>query len=284
MIEVMQSGFFSTIQDLGRNEYRHLGVPVSGVMDTYAARIANTILGNKEYCALLEITMVGPKLLFKCDTVIAVTGSDMSPSVNGHSIQNNTAVNIFTGDVLSFGKLKTGLRSYISVLGGLDTNVLMGSRSMYAGITLSSKLNLGDEIKIKSKNHINVTYSSVKVNCDYLKSKDIKVFKGPEFDQLNEQQKIILFEKKFTIAKENNRMAYQIKELINNELKEIITSFVIPGTVQLTPSGKLIILMRDCQTTGGYPRILQLSASSIDKLSQKLMNESIMFKLLDNQQ
>ena len=79
-------------------------------------------------------------------------------------------------------------------------------------------------------------------------------------------------------------MAYQIKELINNELKEIITSFVIPGTVQLTPSGKLIILMRDCQTTGGYPRILQLSASSIDKLSQKLMNESIMFKLLDNQQ
>jgi allophanate hydrolase subunit 2 len=91
----------------------------------------------------------------------------------------------------------------------------------------------------------------------------------------------MLFKQEFTISKDNNRMAYQLDEIITNELGDIITSLVLPGTVQLTPSGKLIVLMRDCQTTGGYPRILQLSDNSIDTLAQKMTGQKITLQLLE---
>ena len=96
---------------------------------------------------------------------------------------------------------------------------------------------------------------------------------------INNEQIIKLFNQEFTVFKENNRMAYQFQELVTNNLKDIITSLVLPGTVQLTPFGKLIVLMRDCQTTGGYPRVLQLKESSINLLSQKKVGDKIKFKL-----
>ena len=112
-------------------------------------------------------------------------------------------------------------------------------------------------------------------------SKTLKVHKGPEFDRLSISEKENLFSQEFTISKENNRMAYQLSEAVQNNLTPIITSLVLPGTVQLTPSGKLIILMRDCQTTGGYPRVLQLNDKAINILSQKFTNDKIRFTLID---
>ena len=108
---------------------------------------------------------------------------------------------------------------------------------------------------------------------------DIEVLKGPEFELLTKKQQKQLLSNKFTISKDNNRMAYQLVEILANNIKPIITSLVLPGTVQLTPSGKLIVLMRDCQTTGGYPRVLQLKEYSIDVLSQKLAGKNIHFVL-----
>jgi allophanate hydrolase subunit 2 len=105
----------------------------------------------------------------------------------------------------------------------------------------------------------------------------IDVLKGPEFEMLSKTQKDALFSKPFIVSKNNNRMAYQLTETLSNNLDSIITSSVLPGTVQLTPSGKLIVLMRDCQTTGGYPRILQLKESSINVLAQKFADSEISF-------
>jgi len=280
MIEVLHPGFYTTIQDLGRKDYQHLGVPMSGAMDLNAAKMANAILGNEEHCAVLEITMVGPKLKFACNSTIAITGASLTSCLNRVEVNNYSAINVSKGDVLEFGKITKGFRAYLAVSGGFQTEVVLKSRSMYQSITKSSCLKKGDMLDIEQKSHSNKKYSSIKLNEDYLDSSIIKVFKGPEFDMLNNLQVQSLFSQEFTISKENNRMAYQLNELIENNLKDIITSLVMPGTVQLTPSGKLIVLMRDCQTTGGYPRMLQLSEASINVLAQKFTGNKIKFRLM----
>ncbi|MCK0109553.1 biotin-dependent carboxyltransferase family protein [Flavobacteriaceae bacterium S0825] len=280
MVRVLHPGFYTSIQDLGRKDYQHLGVPISGAMDLEAAKIANAILGNNEHCAVLEMTMVGPKLEFTCNSAVSVTGANLSPTLNGVRINNYLAINVNKGDVIEFGSLKKGFRSYLAVSGGFQTAFVLNSRSMYKGVTQTPLLQKGDMLAIESKNYVSNKNASIKPNTDYIENHIIQVYKGPEFYKLNAIQISSLFDKDFTIAKENNRMAYQLNELIENNLKDIITSLVLPGTVQLTPSGKLIVLMRDCQTTGGYPRILQLSVVSINNLAQKFTGNKIKFRLI----
>lgn len=281
MIEVLNPGFYSTIQDSGRIGYQDVGVPYSGVMDKQAALIANTLLGNSEEASVIEMTMTGATLKFTSDTLICLSGADMSPKLNDKEITNNKVFSISKNDVLSFGKLENGFRCYLAVLGGFKTEVVMQSRSMYSGITEQFKLNKGNRLNVEqSLQKYNRHYSSLRVDNSYIEREVIEVFKGPEFDLLSSEHQNILLQSTFIVSKNNNRMAYQLEEPIKNTLKPIITSAVLPGTVQLTPSGSLIVLMRDCQTTGGYPRVLQLKASSIDVLSQKLTGSKIEFKLL----
>ena len=108
----------------------------------------------------------------------------------------------------------------------------------------------------------------------------MKVFRGPEYDLLSTNSKQKLFKNEFTINS-NNRMAYNLEEKLQVDIKTIISSPVLPGSVQLTPSGKMIILHRDCQTTGGYPRILQLNISSLNYLSQLKSTDKIKFRLIN---
>jgi len=282
MIEIIKSGLYSTIQDLGRFGYENYGVPISGSMDQLSSLISNKLLGNNDNDAVMEITMTGPVLKFLEETKICITGADISPSINGNSIDINRVYEIHKGDVLKFGKLKYGLRSYLSVSGGFLSDKIMNSRSMYYHITKSNRIKNGDSLKIKKSIKINTKRTNININyLEHFKNNTIEVFKGPEFNKLTIKQKQVLLKKKFTISNNNDRMAYQLNESLNNDLNSIITSLVMQGTVQLTPSGKVIILMRDSQTCGGYPRILQLSNKSINKLSQKHVGNSIKFKLID---
>ena len=281
MIRVLKSGFYTSVQDLGRMYFQEYGVPYSGVMDQYAARVANALLGNEENCAVMEITMTGPRLLFEHDTNICISGADMSPMLNNKFIKTNRSISIAAGDVLSFGGLKYGFRCYLAVLGGFKTESVLRSQSMYKGITnrfvikKEDVLSFSNELKLLGKKN-----ASLKISQSHFNSKQIEVFEGPEFNQLSKSQQTLLFSKSFTISKDNSRMAYQLEELLENDLKPILTSAVLPGTVQLTPSGKLIVLMRDSQTTGGYPRVLQLKESAINKIAQKFTGHVINFELL----
>jgi biotin-dependent carboxylase-like uncharacterized protein len=282
MVKVLKTGFYDTIQDLGRTGCQEYGVPVSGVMDSYSAKLANALLNNDENDAVLEITMTGPMLQFNVPTVICVTGAHMSPKLNAISIKTNAAIGVLKGDVLSFGKLNYGFRSYLAVSGGFLTENSMSSRSMYQHITTQIRLHKNDELQILESNTvIKNANSSLKVQESHFTSKTMEVYKGSEFDTLSNTQKEKLFSKEFTISKINNRMAYQLEALLENSLKPIITSLVLPGTVQLTPSGKLIVLMKDCQTTGGYPRVLQLKDASIQELAQKFTGQIIRFKCIN---
>jgi len=278
-IEVLHPGLFSTIQNLGRFGFQKFGVPHSGVMDRYAMRICNLILGNPEETSVLEITMQGPQLKFNAPTAICISGAHLSPKLNGDDIIQNTFIEVKEGDILKFGARRSGFRSYLGIKGGFQSENLMDSYSWYEGLTEHFRLNKGMKLNYLSREfEPNKTHSALKIDVEYLNDDNVEVYQGPEFDQLTSAQKRQIFKAYFKTDESSNRMAVQLKEQLTNDLEPIITSPVIPGTVQLTPSGKIIVLMRDCQTTGGYPRILQLSEKGIQVLSQKLPGEEIKFR------
>ena len=121
--------------------------------------------------------------------------------------------------------------------------------------------------------------AKVRFYSSYFESPILKVTKGPEFSKLSLEQQELLCSQNFEVSKHNNRMAYQLLPLFHNSLDSIFTAPVLPGTIQLTPSGQLIVLMKDCQTTGGYPRVLQLTEESINILSQKFTGASVLMRL-----
>ena len=279
MIKVLKEGLFTTIQDIGRFGYKNIGVPVSGSMDQTSAKLANLLLGNDESSAVLEMTLVGPTLEFMNDTYISITGADMNPSLNKQKVLQNKPLFVNKGDILYLSHSSNGMRSYLGIKGGFNSEKKLGSKSFYRGITKREKLIKNDKIKFSK-----VTSSTMKMNKSINDFKinrknKINVFKGPEFDLLDSNSKDIIFNTDFTIGI-NNRMGYNPVEPIENSISSIISSPVMPGTVQLTPSGRLIILCRDCQTSGGYPRVLQLDKSSMDSLSQKTIGETIKLKLV----
>jgi len=280
MIKVLKSGFYTTVQDTGRFGYRTYGVPVSGAMDSYSSQFANALLGNKSEDALLEITMTGSKLQFLQPTIIAISGADLSPILNDKPVKMNAVLTIQNNDILSFGKLKSGLRVYLAIKGGVLSNKILGSRSMYKVITHNHRITDGDTLAYKSYiANLQKLNANVKYNYTTLKNNTLEAYKGPEFNRLSRDVQEQLLNSDFKVSKLNNRMAYQLEPLFKNNLKQILTSPVLPGTVQLTPSGRLIVLMRDCQTTGGYPRVLQLTEKAISILSQKAIGKTLKIRL-----
>jgi len=282
MIKVLKSGFFTTIQDQGRFGFRSYGVPISGAMDLYSNEFANALLGNSKDCATIEITMVGPMLQFLKPTRIVISGAQMNPKLNDKTIEINTVIAIKRGDILSFNRLEKGFRSYIAIKDGFLSQQIFESRSMYDNITTTPQLLQGDLIDYPNENDVfKNSNAHVKYDKSILNTNVLQAYKGPEFDKLSKHQKTLLLNSELIVSKLNNRMAYQLNPLLENTLEQILTTPVLPGTVQLTPSGQLIVLMRDCQTTGGYPRILQLTKKSINILSQKKTNDSLKFGLID---
>ncbi len=280
-ILVLSSGLQSSIQDLGRKGFRCFGVPISGAMDKYSAILANKLLNNDEGLPVIEMTINGSNLFFEDETFIVITGADMSPELNGNSIERNLVYKVNSGDVLNFGKLVFGSRTYLGVKGGFLTDKKLNSHSYYQGITEKSIIKKGDRIRIENCDpDFHAPKSKLKVKGTHFKTKILEVTKGPEFNRLTKRHRLILLNREFTIDTLNNRMGYQLKNSFPSiENNEIITSIVVPGTVQLTPSGKLIIMMRDCPTTGGYPRVLQLTDLAVNQLAQKKTDDKFKFVL-----
>lgn len=280
MVEFLKYGLYDSIQDIGRFGYQSLGVPLSGAMDQYASALANSVLDNWAHAAVLEFTLVGPKLKFHTDTAICITGMESQPHLNGQSIDNNCYIKVAKSDVLSFGQRRRGSRGYLAVLGGFQSEKILNSRSFYKDITGKERFGTGDRIEILELHpKTNLPNALVKTPTLHFENTQLKVFRGMEYELLSSEQKQLLCAAEFTISKDSNRMAYQVEETVSNTMPPIITSPVLPGTVQLTPSGQLMLLMRDCQTTGGYPRIFQLSEMAINQLSQKMTGEKVSFEL-----
>ena len=280
MIEVIRHGIYTSIQDMGRFNYESYGVPLSGALDQQSFRMANRILNNNPKAAAIEITIKGPKIRFHQKTFITLTGAKIEAKINGLKINNYIPIEVLEGDILEMGNTKNGCRTYLGVAGGIKTEKVMGSRSQFQGLTREYRICKKMLLPIGNSNFVPLKGARISLPLRDFSKKKIEVYPGPEFDQLTQVQKKNLLNSSFSLSNLNNRMAFRLKEKLKNELPQIWTAPVIPGTMQCTPEGSLIILMRDAQVTGGYPRILQLNNKGINFLSQKKTEDKLYFKLL----
>lgn len=279
MIEVLYPGIYSSIQDLGRLGQQSLGVPIGGVMDQNAFHWANRLLNNPKHSAVLEMSFKGPKLLFHQPTTIALAGANMDAQLNGLKIANFIPVEIKEKDLLEFGNANFGKRTYMAVKGGIQTHEILKSRSQYKGITTYATLSKTKLIPFNMVKFLPPKGARLSLKKTNSKEEVIVVYRGPDFDLLPEKAKKQLEKNTFSISIKNSRMAYVLAEKVEHQIPYKWTAPVLPGTVQCTPDGTLIILMRDAQTTGGYPRILQVSDEGLNILGQKSTNECFQFQL-----
>ncbi len=275
MIRFITSGISTTIQDLGRFGYRKHGVPVSGAMDQISSRQANEILGNEANCAALEMVVKGPILQFEEDCWISLTGATIQAELDEKMIEMYKAIFISAGQVLKLGSLSSGRYTYMAVKGGIQSEVVLNSRSQFKGITKSNRCTKGMVLYHAniSKNPENPQQTKVKVNVKL----NVNVSKGPEFDQLPVEIQKKLLSAKFTVSPNSNRTGFRLESNKTLHAPEIITSPVQPGTVQLTPSGELIILGQDAGVSGGYARIFQLDEDEFSSFVQQ--TEQVSFQL-----
>lgn len=273
-LTILQAGFYDSIQDRGRKKHRHLGVPYSGAMDQKAADLGNSLLNNKLDAAVLELVLNGGAYLFSMPTCIAITGAKARATVNDIYVEQNKSLEINSGDVLKIGAATTGNFIYVSISGGFQTEEVLGSKSFYTGITLMGKLQKGHDLDYDTYTASQLTTANWK---PVVQESALRCYAGAEFHLLDRKQQEKLLNTSFTISKNWNRMAFQLEEKISNSLDQLKSSPVLPGTVQLTANGQLIVLMRDAQTTGGYPRVLQLDEASLSSCAQKRVGNKIDF-------
>ncbi|MBX2827093.1 MAG: biotin-dependent carboxyltransferase family protein [Flavobacteriaceae bacterium] len=283
MIKVLTSGLHTSIQDLGRFGFRKYGVPVSGAMDLFSAELANRLVGNPAHEAVMEITLQGPILQFDCHARVALTGADLSPTVNNKAVSMNKDFMVKSGSILRFGAPNYGARCYLAIAGGIDSEEHLGSASFCHGISPKSQLVKGDAIRLRSQNPLDaISHASVKIEPEHFTSSLLKVYPGPEYHLLSKEHQKRWESLSFQVDPNSNRMAYLLRTEEPLFAPEILSAPVQPGTVQLTPSGKFVVLMRDAQTTGGYARILQLSDKAMNQLAQKHPLEEVRFGFIDN--
>ncbi|WP_296702684.1 biotin-dependent carboxyltransferase family protein [Algoriphagus sp.] len=277
---ILKSGPGTSIQDLGRIGFGQYGIPVSGAMDVTSMKWVNHLLKNSENDAVLEVSQPGFKIKFEYPTTICIAGAKSLISINDRTVASEGLLSIDYGDVLEIGPISLGARIYLGIKNGIDIPYTLDSKSSYSGITKLGMLNKGNQISFSSDQSILPFYrAKVKFPRDWMETKEIEVYPGAEWKELKKEAQSQILNTSFTISNQQNRMAFQLEERIPNELEELATAPVYPGTVQLTSGGKLIILMKDAQVTGGYPRILQLSEYSISQLAQKRPNDKITFIL-----
>lgn len=280
MIAIISSGIYTTLQDTGRFGFRKYGVPISGPMDAVSANSANNLLNNDLNAALLEFTLQGAVLKFNHPAIIAITGATNSPTVNDESISINTPIKIAAGSMLKIGRCATGSFGYLAILGGFKGEKRLNSLAHYKGITANQRILKGESLFFSPHPNQDVPIDNKPTLINW-KTNEIPAFKGPDFNMLDSQSTNLLSASNFIVSNEISRMGYRIDSERPIVAREIITAPVQPGTIQLTPSGKLIALMPDCQTTGGYARILQLSNKSRSILAQKRTGEHFSFNICD---
>jgi|TARA_B110000977_G_scaffold201651_1_gene297504 biotin-dependent carboxylase-like uncharacterized protein len=279
MIKVIKAGLYTSIQDLGRSSLQPIGVPMGGAMDRESAKNANALLENTPEAAVLEITMTGPVLAFTENAWVAFSGAIFPIYIDQNKAAYNTPIWIKAGQELRFGTLEKGVRLYMAIKGGFLSDLLLGSRSMQTHLSPIIKLEKGMELQHTSGEKDQAIILEKKSNTP-LGAKKILAFQGPEFKYLNPEQQESLNQQTFKVSNLNNRMAYQLLPSLSAFEKNQLTGPVLPGTVQITPSGNVMVLMREAQTTGGYPRILQLTQESINALAQLKTGDSFRIKIL----
>lgn len=287
MIDVLNPGFFTLIQDAGRFGFQEYGMPVSGALDLDSYRMANWLVGNGLNESVLETTMTGPVLKFHKKTSIGITGANMQPMIDGMSVDMNKTLQVNLGSVLSFGKLKSGFRSYISFAGGINVPLEMGSSSTYTyakiGGIKGESLAKGDKLFLKDNPISKYAEIPLEYQSKYYELLSVRFIEGPEFYLLGKKEQEKMCANEFVIGSQSNRMGYRLENVgINSpESFEMLSSGIVKGTIQLPPNGDAILLLSDAQTTGGYPRIGNVIQADLSLLGQQKPGDKIRFRKVE---
>ena len=275
---VKRAGLSDTIQDSGRTGFFKYAVPRSGFMDAQSAKRANTILGNDPNDAVLEMSIQGGIYRFDSPTFVCVSGALMNFTLNGSHGESNCVIPVQTDDEIEFSQAIDGVYTYLAVKGGFKSSIRMGSRSMHPSLFGVARLKEGDVIE-------NALTDSTPDNIvgnvsDISLSSKIVVYPGPEFTCLKTPEQ--LGDLSLKIAG-HNRMGIRVlpSTYLHRRHSAIKSSVVFPGIVQLTPSGELIVLHRDCQVTGGYPRVLLTDEKGLNQIAQIRQGSTIQFELAE---
>jgi allophanate hydrolase subunit 2 len=278
---ILKTSFQSSIQDLGRKNLYEYGVPESGAMDVRSFQLANLILGNVMNAPCIEIGLTGMRIKFEDPTEISFFGAKSYITKNEFRIKQGSKIKIEKDDVIEVKRIEYGNWLYLAIKNGFITEKIDSSASWYFPVTPKMRFQKNDNFyynKLQENRLDNNPNSSVHNN---MQKNKIKAWAGQEWHFLNSKQKNKIQNEKFSISSLFNRMAYQLNEKVENNLKNIYSSPTYPGTVQLTPSGTLIILMKDAQVTGGYPRILQIDEMELGFLAQKHFEEYFQFEVIE---
>lgn len=279
-ILVRKSGLQTSVQDVGRMGYMQCGLPHSGYMDHRSAVIANRLVGNPNDTALLETVMQGLSLEFFDSCLIAIAGADLGAELNDDGIENHSVYQVERGDVLTFKKRKSGIRAYLAFSGGIDTSLIMGSRSTHSLFDLGNKqISDGSQIFFRKTRNLSVIEGKLELPT-YSSHFSARILPGPEYSLFSSELVDQLSSFSFTISPDSNRMGYRLQgNLEDGSFPEgIVSSGTVPGTIQITSSGQPIILMKDGPTTGGYARIGNVISPDLDFVAQLGPGDTIRFK------
>lgn len=278
MIEVLTAGYFTSLQDGGRVGYRHLGVPVSGAMDSKAYATAIALLPFQNDKCVFECTLLGPSFLFHQALRFVLTGGEMEAWLDDRPIEINRVYLAKSGSQLRLGKSKQGIRTYVRFEAELAVVKPLGSAAYFHPITPKIQLNDGDIFKLINQPQYPVENPvHLKIDNHYLLENILQVTPGPDWYQLNKDQQQHILEEKYPILS-HNRMGYRLSGTTKIDAGTLFSQLVLPGMIQLTPGGELLIATADCQVTGGYLQILQLTPHSLACLVQKREGENLTFQ------
>lgn len=299
-IEVIKPGLSTSVQDLGRPGYYHLGIPESGAMDRFALRAANLLVGNDEGDAVLEATFLGPELRFTADALIAVTGAELPPKANGSPRPTWTAFAMKAGEVLSFDFLKQGARAYIAVAGGIDVPVVLGSRSTYALGALGGfegrALRPGDVLALGTPKHAPREGRAVPeaLRPSLPATRNLRVMPGLYDFRITDAARQGFFADTWKVATEADRIGYRFRgghalEFVprqqpfgaGSDPSNIVDSCYPYGSIQIPGGTEPIVLHRDAVSGGGYFMLGTVISADMDLIGQMQPNTPTRFVPVD---
>lgn len=284
-INVVKPGLSTTVQDLGRPGYYHIGIPTSGGMDLLSLAAANLLVGNPAGAAVLEAVFMGPELEFSEDATVAVTGADLPPKVDGDEQAGWTSFPVKKGQVLSFGFLKAGARAYIAISGGIDVPVVLGSRSTYTlgalGGLHGRKLQAGDVLPVGMGNGMAGRSVPVALRRKPGTPAELRMLPGLYWHRITEAAGKGFFEDTWKVAPEADRIGYRFKagrplEFVprvqpfgaGSDPSNIVDACYPYGSVQVPGGTEPIVLHRDAVSGGGYFMLGTVVSADMDLIGQ----------------
>ena len=281
----------TTVQDEGRRGFQGVGVSVAGPMDSVSHRLANLLVGNRRSAATLEVTLIGPEIRFEDESVFAVTGAEFQLVLDGIVVPTHVARWARRGAMLRFGDRRRGARAYMAVAGGFDVPPVLGSRSTHlvsrVGGVGGRALVAGDGIPVGTTDRVANVADRSRPPVIGLPGRGarLRVMLGPEDDRFSEAALATLQTARYEITPQSNRMGYRLTgpRLSHRGGADTLSDGTPIGSVQVPASGEPILLMADCQTTGGYPKIATVITADLPVAGQLAPADWIEFEVCDRQ-